>query len=232
MALENAQIRSGSLVWPARSLAKTPRPHSCRMEGFCNEGRRSQCIHMSADRLFANAADRTLTTLPRNTHEDRSSPPGRRRALHYLASDSKMSSMRIRNSRAIRKASVRLGSYFSVSIAFTVWRDTPRCFARSPCDQSRVALRTLRRDFNCISTRIGVDLPRRAPVEEHLQTSSSPGGSQRSGEIHRRCCRRPSLNTRKWPPHSTGAFATRPAHAIAGRRWPPRKRLGQPELER
>ena len=48
----------------------------------------------------------------------------------------------------ILKASGRLGSYFRVSMAFTVWRDTPNCSARSAWDQSRSARRTLRRFLN------------------------------------------------------------------------------------
>ena len=40
-----------------------------------------------------------------------------------------------------------LGSYFSVSIALIVCRDTPSLSARSCCDQSRSARRTFRRFF-------------------------------------------------------------------------------------
>ena len=51
--------------------------------------------------------------------------------------------------RAILNVSGRLGSYFPVSSAFTVWRETPRRSASSACDQ----LRSARRTFNlfCIA---------------------------------------------------------------------------------
>src|SRR4029077_3790073 len=52
-----------------------------------------------------------------------------------LSSESKISSIGRLKVRASEKASGRLGSYFPVSIAFTVWRETPRCSARSACDQ-------------------------------------------------------------------------------------------------
>jgi hypothetical protein len=44
-------------------------------------------------------------------------------------------------------ASGRLGSYFPVSIAFTVWRDTLSRPAKSAWDHSRSARRTRRRFF-------------------------------------------------------------------------------------
>ena len=60
---------------------------------------------------------------------------------------SKIASMGWLKTRAILKASGRLGSYLPVSIAFTVWRDTWRRPASSACDQSRSARRTRSRFF-------------------------------------------------------------------------------------
>src|SRR5262249_3298422 len=70
-------------------------------------------------------------------------------SLHLVSGSSgwKISSMGLPNSRAILKASGRLGSYLPVSIAVTVWRDTSRRSARSPWDQSRSARSTFRRFF-------------------------------------------------------------------------------------
>ncbi len=48
---------------------------------------------------------------------------------------------------AILKARGRPGSLRPVSIALTVWRETPRRAARTACDQSRSARRTRRRFF-------------------------------------------------------------------------------------
>src|SRR5688572_4304178 len=72
---------------------------------------------------------------------------GRGGSVHdfpFVAADScwNTSSMRSSKRRAIVKASGRLGSYFSVSIALTVWRETPSRSARSAWDQSRSARRT------------------------------------------------------------------------------------------
>jgi hypothetical protein len=50
-------------------------------------------------------------------------------------------------SRAIEKASGKLGSYFPVSIALIVCRDTRNRSAKSPCDQDRSARSTRRRLF-------------------------------------------------------------------------------------
>src|SRR6202050_3605597 len=58
-----------------------------------------------------------------------------------------MSSMDCSKSRAMAKASGRLGSYFSVSIAFTVWRDTLSRPAKSAWDHSRSARKTRSRFF-------------------------------------------------------------------------------------
>jgi hypothetical protein len=55
-------------------------------------------------------------------------------ANHGFLLSSKMSSMRSLKSRAALKASGRLGSYFSVSMALTVCRETPSLSARSDCD--------------------------------------------------------------------------------------------------
>src|SRR5271170_2279915 len=61
--------------------------------------------------------------------------------------NSKMSSIFILNRRATLKASGRLGSYFSVSIALTVWRETSSLSARSDCDHSFAARSSRRRFF-------------------------------------------------------------------------------------
>jgi len=68
----------------------------------------------------------------------------------YPSGSWKIFSIGRRNTRDTLKAKGRLGSYFSVSIAFTVWRETPRRWASSPCDQLRSARRSLRRDFTGI----------------------------------------------------------------------------------
>ena len=54
-------------------------------------------------------------------------------ALHPQLSSTMSSRGRLK-SRAILKASARLGSCFPVSMSLIVWRDTPSSFARSPCD--------------------------------------------------------------------------------------------------
>src|SRR3982074_400009 len=49
---------------------------------------------------------------------------------------SKIDSIGLPKRRAMRNARGRLGSYFPVSMALAVWLETPRCSARSACDQS------------------------------------------------------------------------------------------------
>src|SRR4030081_1925576 len=75
---------------------------------------------------LAGAAARPPDQAPHERHP----MTGRR-----LSSDSKISSMRRLNVRASENARGRLGSYLPVSIAFTVWRDTPSRSASSACDQ-------------------------------------------------------------------------------------------------
>lgn len=58
-----------------------------------------------------------------------------------------MDSMGWPNTRAIPKAKGRLGSYFPVSIAFTVCRETPNRPASSACDHSRSARKMRNRFF-------------------------------------------------------------------------------------
>src|SRR5204862_2610199 len=55
---------------------------------------------------------------------------------HHSFCASKISSIGSLNTRETLKASGRLGSYRSVSIAFTVCRETPSLSARSDCDHS------------------------------------------------------------------------------------------------
>ena len=57
----------------------------------------------------------------------------------YRSSSRNISSMDSLKSRATLKASGRLGSYFSVSNAFTVWRETSSSSARSDCDHPLAA---------------------------------------------------------------------------------------------
>src|SRR5262245_1843630 len=68
-------------------------------------------------------------------------------ALVEADSGWKTSSIRSSKRRATAKASGRLGSYFSVSMALTVWRETPRRSASSAWLQSRSARSTRRRFF-------------------------------------------------------------------------------------
>ena len=51
--------------------------------------------------------------------------------------------MLVSNRAAILKANGKLGSYFPVSMALMVWRETSSRRARSACDQSRSARLTL-----------------------------------------------------------------------------------------
>src|SRR6188768_387691 len=67
----------------------------------------------------------------------------RGRCLHA----SKISSTGSLNSFPIFSANGRLGSYFSVSIALIVWRETASFSASSPCDHSRAVRSSLRRFF-------------------------------------------------------------------------------------
>src|SRR5262245_42402881 len=62
-------------------------------------------------------------------------------------SASKISSMRCLKSRAIFNARGKLGSYFSVSMALIVCRETPSLSARSDCDHSLAALNSRRQFF-------------------------------------------------------------------------------------
>ena len=70
---------------------------------------------------------------------------------HYSAS--KISSILSLNSFATLNASGKLGSYFSVSIAFTVCRETSSFSAKSACDHSFAARNSRKRFFTDTSSR-------------------------------------------------------------------------------
>ncbi len=93
-----------------------------------------------------------------------------------------MSSIIVSNKRAILKAKVMLGSYFSVSTALTVCRDTPSRSASSACDHFRSARSTRSRFLICISLqkqpnqsrKKSAGISRRAGNSNRLETSPLP----------------------------------------------------------
>jgi Transposase len=73
----------------------------------------------------------------------------------------KISSIGLRNSFASLNARGRLGSYFSVSIAFTVWRETPSFTATSACVQFSCARKSRTEFFTGTSAmRTPVQIPK------------------------------------------------------------------------
>src|SRR5271170_6358514 len=89
-----------------------------------------------------------------------------------------MASMGCPKSCAMAKASGKLGSYFPVSIAFTVWRETLSWPAKSAWDHSRSARKTRSRFF------IAHRLPNHPSSCHHCRSagSSVPPGGKPVGE--------------------------------------------------
>jgi len=90
---------------------------------------------------------RSNDTPARSASTQHGVPKARQPFLTNACSASKISSILRLNVRASEKARGRLGSYLPVSIAFTVWRETPNRSARSACDQSSSARNTRSRFF-------------------------------------------------------------------------------------
>src|SRR6185312_6599131 len=105
---------------------------------------------------------------------------------HGNQSSSNISSIRIPNSRPSRNANGSDGSYFPVSIAFTLCRDTSSLSASSACDQPFFA-RSSRSRFFIATSSLCTATPRSSRASFRL--TLRPIGRFVRNPRHSRCCR-------------------------------------------